>query len=221
MPQMKIVRKFLIVFALPFAFSCFGQKTIAKPVYVHYEIFGGGWIPLGNNRSLGNHFLVGCKIGLNKNGWRWDWLTDGKLGKSANSYLIRYNDSLIVATNGFFGIYSGLGVSKDFIFFPIGILYGGTGIGVDFFTAAKKNPPGYPQRKGIGSLNYNFSVGMRSYGRRDEKFYGGLEISYNLVNYENEGGTPLDGNSFVIRILIGLEAIYTGVDRRDRIFYQH
>ncbi|MFN5170104.1 MAG: hypothetical protein ACK5DD_10775 [Cyclobacteriaceae bacterium] len=215
---MKIVRKSLIVFVLPFAFLSFGQETRAK-TYVHYEIFGGGWIPLGNSRLLGDHFLVGGKIGLNKNGWRGDWLTDFKLGKSRNSYLIRYNDSLIVAANGFFGIYSGLGLSKDFASLPKGILYGGAGIGVDFFTASKKDPPVYPERRGIGSLNYNFTIGMRSYGRRSAKYYMGWEISYNLVNYKNEGGTPLDGNSIAIRLIIGLEEIYTGADRTVRILY--
>ena len=68
----------------------------------------------------------------------------------------------------------------------------------------EKNPPISPSSQTISSISYNIGFGKKYYTSESKKFYLAFEAVYNFVDYQNKGGTAIDGNSFTLRAIFGL-----------------
>jgi hypothetical protein len=213
-------RRILIFLAFMTAFSSglMGQSKNkqASPLYDQLAIFVGSWIPTRNASTLGNQFVLGFRVGQSIKKFKYDWNIDFRLGQSMNRYTVKYNDSL-VSSQRINGIYTGIGVSYDFVTKPIIKWYATMAFGIDGFVAIREQNPTFPTGKSIGSFNYKVGIGFRNYPHcLNDRAYFSTELCFNFVNYQNEGGTPLNGNTFTLRLILGFQRIYEKHTLKDR-----
>ena len=171
--------------------------------YIGYNInfFTGAWIPTGNASLLGTHPLIGIQGGIKYKKMTYNLTLAFKLGQSANDYVI-LKDGYYDTTNYFLGGYVGLDIDRE--------IYKGrkneidllAGIGYDGFESIKTdNNSDANAGHSINSLNTNFGLGYRHFYKKNH--YIGLQAKYNIVNYNNKGGTNLMGDCYTITISIG------------------
>jgi hypothetical protein len=77
------------------------------------------------------------------------------------------------------------------------------GCGWDGFDALEIGKTNDPNRvtKSINALNLNLGVGYRKYLKN--KSYVGIEMRYNVIDYQNRSGTDLTGNTVTVRLKFG------------------
>jgi len=89
---------------------------------------------------------------------------------------------------------------------------GGIGFGgFNLFSSNKTNE----QLRPLFVESFNFNVGLRYNYFLSPTFYIGLQSRFNLINYNNRGGTSFNGNAFSFDIIFG------GTARRNNLFTRH
>ncbi len=169
----------------------------------HFSVYSGVWIPNGKLDILGLHPILGFQGGAKYKKLLVDAIMEFKFVKSPNTYFVQKDDS-IYSTTHFFGGFIGLDLGYELIkhkSHEINIL---GAIGWDGFDAINIGTTNDPNRvtKTINSLNLNPGIGYRKYFKN--RSYIGIEARYNFVNYKNNNGTDLSGNSITIRLKYGL-----------------
>ena len=166
------------------------------------NLFAGTWIPTGNASLLGVHPMIGIQGGIKVKKISYNLTLAFKFLNSPNKYAILY-DGVIDSTNYFLGGYIGADIERE--------IYKGkknefsllAGFGYDGFESVKTANANEDSKAGhsINSLNTNFGLGYRYFYKKNS--YIGLQAKYNIVNYNNRGGTNLMGDCFTITISIG------------------
>jgi len=172
------------------------------PTLVNFNLFAGTWIPTGNASVLGIHPIIGMQGGVKLNKTTFNLTLAFKFINSPNDYAI-LKDGVTDTTNYFFGGYIGADIERE--------IYKGkknefnllAGIGYDGFQSLKIDNTNTDPNAGhsISSLNANFGIGYRYFYKKNS--YIGLQAKYNILNYNNIGGTNLIGDCFTITIAIG------------------
>jgi hypothetical protein len=167
------------------------RKT-KKMVEGNFGFMTGLMLPYGNlNDVVGVKPVFGFQFGMKRNKLQYDITMLLRSGKTKQEYLINYQGEPKM-TDYYFGGYVGLDVDcelwknkkREFDFL--------TGIAYDGFDAVEGNTEKNIKGKSINSLNLNFGLGYRFYGKRFN--YWGVQTRYNFVNYNNEQGTDLSGD---------------------------
>jgi hypothetical protein len=168
----------------------------------NFNFFTGAWIPTGNASMLGVHPLIGIQGGVKMNKTTFNLTLAFKFINSPNKYVI-LKDGVNDTTSHFFGGYIGADIERE--------IYKGrknefnllAGFGYDGFESIKPENTNNDSYSGhsISSLNTNFGIGYRYFYNKHS--YIGLQAKYNIVNYNNKGGTNLMGDCFTITISVG------------------
>jgi hypothetical protein len=119
----------------------------------------------------------------------------------------------VISTSSFVGVYLGIDLGYRLITInKSGIdLLGG--IAWDYIeTLDNYNDRMYNDglSKRLNSLNLNIGIGYKFTLNKRRKDFLGLDVKYNFVDYNNQGGSDLSGNTISIQLLYGFSRI--GVD---------
>jgi hypothetical protein len=179
------------------------DKYKYKPDF-HINLYSGIWIPFDNASLLGNHPLIGFQAGIRSQKMTYNFALAFKFIESKNEYEI-LRDGNIETTSNFFGGYFGAEVEREIYKYRKNEFDLLGGVGYDGFDAVNVNTedsdPNNDVGHSINSVNINFGLGYRHYFR--DKRYLSLQGKYNFVNYNNQGGTNLAGNTLTITIAYG------------------
>jgi hypothetical protein len=171
---------------------------------VHLNLYSGIWIPTGNAALLGNHPFIGVQGGIRSKKMTYNLSLAFKFINSANDYYI-LKDGIVDTTDYFFGGYVGLDIEREILKSKKHEFDLLAGIGYDGFDSIKTNTeddnPDNDKGHPINSVNVNFGLGYRYFYAK--KRYVGLKGNYNVVNYNNDGGTNLLGDCITISLSIG------------------
>jgi len=169
----------------------------------HIAFLSGLWVPLGENKLLGNHPELGFMVGTKVNKYLVDLTLLFRFLQSSAKYKTRYKGDLINSDH-FLGAYIGLDLGYEiyrntkYEFDLIG------GFGYDGIDVVKSSSKNSDDGKTLHSFNMNAGLGYRYYFSEYSSEHLGLEARINRVDYDNKGGTNLSGNTVSIRILYGL-----------------
>jgi len=179
------------------------NKYINLPEF-HLSLFSGIWMPFDNAKLLGNHPLIGLEMGAKTRKTNYNLSGYLKFLQSANEYKIIFNDS-IITSNYFFGGYVGFDIERELYKIKSNEFNFSAGIGYDGFSAVKTNTNDEcienDKGKSINSLNLNVGLGYR-YNLKNNTYLG-FRAKYNFVNYKNQGGTDLSGNTIIFTVIFG------------------
>jgi hypothetical protein len=180
------------------------DKYLKMPDW-HVGIYAGLWIPFDYAACLGNHPMIGMQLGMRTKQMTFNVSLNFKFGKPKNEYTYMQN-GYSDTTNSFVGGYFGIDAERKILSFgknEVSIL---AGLGYDGFDAVNVNTedsdPNNDVSYMIGSLNTNFGLGFRHFTNNGT--YYGLKAIYNIVNYNNPGGTYLSGNTVSISLTLGV-----------------
>ncbi len=176
------------------------NKTLWKP-QLHIAFATGVILNYGNLSIFGVRPNFGMVMGGKQLRHNYDLILDFRTGPSKDKYSFVYGDSLI-SEDIWTGMYLGAEYTFDFIHsrkLDVGI---SPGIGYDRITALTvKNDYG-EDAMFLSSFNKNIGLVFKyKYGKNGG--YVGLHFRYNWVNYDNPGGTNLDGEYLNVRLTIG------------------
>jgi hypothetical protein len=171
-----------------------GPKEICS--FVTY--YTGMWVPDGRNRILGTHPLLGMSLGQWVNKLMWDLNFELQLGSAPSSYRV-VNNSDTIRSCRFNGMYFGLNLGYNLVNVKKSSIFLTGGVGGSGFTTVQgdDNHDG----RSISAFNKNFGLGIHHFGRNG-KLVSAM-LLYNVINYENPRGTPLDGNAVTLRLMFG------------------
>ena len=167
----------------------------------------GWWAPTGNlARVLGSHPSVGITLG-GRSKWHEYDLTWGFrfLHPTPEAYTVVRNDSAY-NSRYYDGGYIGFEYTRYIVherYLDIGLT---GGIGYDYFDIVDgftDNPSHHwlePFNVGSPNLNYGLRV---KYFFKNTSFIG-VTVKYNVIYYENNGGTNLGGNAFTLDLSYGI-----------------
>jgi hypothetical protein len=174
------------------------ERKPPAEVYSFATFTSGVWVPTGWNKVLGVHPTLGTMIG----GWHDRMLYELNLEfrfiNAANNYTVIY-DGAPLTQNKYFGGFIGMHVGYGVVCMPMTTIYMLTGVGYDGFDVVEGDDTHDPMS--INSLNVNFGAGVHHFGKQGSLL--GMELTYDVINYNNPGGTPLNGNAFNLRLIIG------------------
>lgn len=192
--------------------------TLLQQAYIGEQKFGGFdiglragvWTPQGNLSILGSHPSVGIYMGGCSKRLMYDLVFDVRFGNSANKYTTVKDDSLR-QSNNFTSYYVGLDWGYAVLRSRKHELALLAGIGYDGITVVENtaNSNDASNGKNLNSFNLNAGIGYKFFIRHIKNdnisrySYVGLQAKYNLINYQNTGGTDLTGNSFTFGIIYG------------------
>lgn len=169
----------------------------------NFACTAGIWSPTGNASLLGTHPSFGLILGGRG---KWNEINldmSFRFGRAAHDYTVLRGDS--VYTRHFYeGTYIGIEYTRYLyrtLTFELGIT---GGVGYDVFDiAADKddNSNDYLKPYDVGSLNLN--VGWRMNYFYSPRSYFGLEGKFNHIQYNNSGGSAVDGNAYTLTLYIG------------------
>jgi hypothetical protein len=189
------------------------DKYRFKPDF-HFEFNAGTWIPTGNAATLGVHPIIGAQAGVRVQKMTYNFSLAIKFADTPDDYLI-LRDGLIDSTRYFFGGYIGLDVERLIFKTKKQELSMLAGVGFDGFAAINKNLEDDNTDNDIGhsinSLNTNLGLSYRYFYKKNR--YIGVQGKYNIVNYNNQGGTNLSGDCYTVSISIG------GFGNPDKDYY--
>ena len=166
---------------------------------------GGVWIPQGRLALLGVHPSI-TAFGIGRKTWssEWDFNVALRFAKTAQPYTVLRRDS-VYTVNHFFGGYIGVDYTRYLLHskrFEAGVLFG---VGYEGFDVndsySDSSPTGPPPPTSINSLSLNLGPRMNFYF--NPKHYIGVIGRYDIVQYSNPGGSPLNGNAFTIDLIVG------------------
>lgn len=188
--------------------------TITQQAYKRRDNFGGGsyglsvgmWHPTSKLAFIGDHPYFGFFIGGRGGGFSCDIVMNIALGTAQNYYFTRKDDSTY-KTNNFSQIYIGTDFGQALFrtkHHEVAIL---AGVGWDILSVLSitddKNAKN-TVTKDLNAFNLNVGLGYKFYigHKRTDNIirhsYLGLQAKYNFVNYNNDGGTDLKGNTVTI-----------------------
>ena len=165
--------------------------------------YGGLWRPRGELALLGNHPEFGFSFGFVQQRFLLEGILKIGFLPSPNTYEVLVN-GLGYQTNNFTNLHFSarigvdlLNYNKHQLLFSFGLGYEG----IQAFTTAEQEDYGLSRLISSVSINpgieYRFPAGETS--------YLGLSFRYNLLNFNNRGGTPLPGNALLFGISYGFE----------------
>jgi hypothetical protein len=196
-----------------------GQIKKSPPSkYQLVEASLGIWIPTGQARLLGNHLMAGFKVGGSIGKFGYYWASDVRFGKSSENYFIKYNDSPFSTNDFHASFYSGLAGYVNLHTTDVSDWFSSIGIGVDRFTSFTGEPPNYPDRKFIGTINFNLGFGVRTYPWSNKNRYVIFELNYNFVDYQNNGGSRLSGDIVTLRVALGFRSKSVKHTKKDLLW---
>ena len=175
------------------------QPEPPRDLYSFAGFTAGMWVPVGRNFILGPHPSLGLVLG----GWRGQWLAEFamefRFGEAIHHYEVLYKNSVEISHKyfgGFIGFHVGYAVAnlKNTSIYLLG------GLGLDGFDAIEIDDQ-HDQAVSINSLNLNSGLGFQHYDKKGG--YWGIELLFNLIHYQNPGGTPLNGNGVTLRLTRG------------------
>lgn len=176
------------------------QKSLSKPDY-HFGVMAGAWIPTGNASLLGVHPEIGFQAGIKYQKMIYNLSLAFKFFNSPNNYAI-YIDGVSDTTNYFLGGYIGLDLERELLKGRKNELDLLLGVGYDGFESVKTDENSDAGAgHSINSVNTNFGVGYRHFYKQNR--YVGFKVKYNILNYNNSGGTNLMGDCITLSLCIG------------------
>jgi hypothetical protein len=167
-------------------------------VYSFTAVTSGVWIPTGWNDRLGVHPALGMIVGVWSNRMLYQLNTEFRFLDAANSYTVMYEGAPLTQKK-YFGGYLGMHVGYAVVCMPMNTVYVLTGCAYDGFDAVDGDDT--HQALTINSLNVNFGAGIHHFGKKGGLL--GVELTYDIINYNNPGGTPLNGNAITLRLSVG------------------
>lgn len=131
-----------------------------------------------------------------------DFIVDLRIGPAVQDYATVYNGELLT-TNDYTSIYGGLEYTYNFYSnrrFHIGI---SGGLGYERISAYNPRDDELEEdSKFLPSFNRNVGLVLEhDYGRKG--FFFGIQLRYHWADYNNSGGTTLDGNYLNLRLTWG------------------
>ena len=166
----------------------------------------GGWFPnyhLG--QIVGWHPTIGVQLGLRNAKNEYDITWDLRFGhptpgtytiaRDSTTYNDRYYDG------GYFGFeYTRYVIHRKYL--DLGYTLG---FGLDYFSIADQyaSSPDDNYLDPFRLTSPNFNYGLRAKYFLKNRAFIGLAIKYNLIQYENTGGTNLYGNAFTVDLSFG------------------
>lgn len=172
----------------------------------------GYWMPSGNQTWAGNHPVVGVMIEQQGKPIFWRFSADLLIGRSKNVYTVdqpeysgrsdRFNVFSLLAEGGFspwkrgsyrLQLYAGGGI--DFL--------------LPFMNVSDEESVALYNLKGVVGAGYRISMGPF------RKWMAGLDLRREWVQDRNEGGTPMDGQAWSVRLSFGYNRNHD-LDRRLR-----
>ena len=179
------------------------NKYRNKPDF-HFAGISGIWMPQGNAALLGNHPMLGFQGGIRHNKMIYNLTLAFKFVHSQNEYYYM-KDGIIDSTDYFLGGYIGLDLERALLKLKRSEFSVLAGVGFDGFETMKidteDDNPDNDEGHGINSLNTNFGIGYRYYLKNN--LYLALQGKYNILNYNNQGGTSMSGDCITISFLVG------------------
>jgi hypothetical protein len=183
-------------------------NQICREVYnlpaLHFSISSGIWIPTGHAILFGVHPIIGFQMGIKKNKSDYNLTLDIKPNNSKNSFTV-ISAGRTFETNYFRGAYIGFNITREIYNSKKSsiCLLGGVGLDQVDVIEENQNDTISENDKGLtlSSVNYNF--GLRFQYRLKTASYIGLETKYNIINFDNKGGTNISGNAFTIHLIYG------------------
>jgi hypothetical protein len=172
----------------------YNEQTLKteKMLEANFGLLTGIMLPFGNLADVvGVKPEFGIQFGVKKNKVQYDMTILLRTGKAKQEYMVIYQGEPRTTTD-YLGGYLGLDVAyelwkkkrREFDFLA--------GIAYDGFDAVEGDTNNNIKGKSINSLNLNLGLGYRFYGKKLN--YWGIQAKYNLVNYNNRGGTDISGN---------------------------
>jgi len=179
------------------------DKYRYKPDF-NLNFSAGIWVPFENASLLGNHPVVGMQGGIRSQKMTYNFSMAFRFLESKNDYAI-LKDGYVDTTNYFLGGYIGADIERSVFRIRKNEFSLLAGVGFDGFeslyTNTEDDNPDNDKGHPINSVNVNFGMGFRHYF--PNKTYLALQGKYNFMNYGNQGGTNLAGNSLTVNLLYG------------------
>lgn len=147
------------------------------------------------NNSIGIHPLVNGSIGFRKSKNRFNLVYEYRFGHSDKYYQISDNDTL-KSVNNYNGNYIGFEYQRLILNNANHELYTSTGIGTDWIYISKNET--IKVAKIIGGLALNIGFGYTFYIKK--KYGPNVELLYHYADFNNNKGSKIDVNSFLIRL---------------------
>jgi hypothetical protein len=169
-----------------------------KEICNYYAFYTGMWIPTGRDRVLGSHPLLGINFGQWINRFMWDFNLEFQLGGTSTAYNVIYN-GVPTTSNHYGGNYIGLNFGYSLVSVKKSVVYLTGGIGGTGFVAVKGDND--HDALSINSFTTNCGLGLHHFSKKGNLF--GAMLLYNFVDYQNPGGTPMDGNAVTLRLIYG------------------
>ncbi len=197
------------------------QKSSTSLTGLHSSFLFGAWCPTGNLSLIGVHPDIGLGFGGRINKLTLDAAINVRFLKSPKDYFIQV-DSNYYTTNYFLGAYIGLNAAYELHRKKSHELDVLIGFGYDVMDALPgDNKSGSPTKglvKSLGSANGNFGLEYKLFvsqktTTRQIFNYISLALKYNVMQYDNAGGTNLTGNAFTFSFNYG------GYNRKIHNFY--
>jgi hypothetical protein len=154
---------------------------------------GGIWHPSGNVAILGNQPEVGFFMGIRWLRFSLDFNINRRIFPSKNEYLI-VNEGIADTTTGHNVYHFGL----DFMVHALKLgrheIDVSAGFGWESLQIKEIDLFTFPCIPGVG---------YRVYLGKDESMYIGAQLRYYYLNFNNVGGTPLNGNALSFKLMYG------------------
>ncbi|MCP4582149.1 MAG: hypothetical protein GY839_11075 [candidate division Zixibacteria bacterium] len=169
----------------------------------HWQIQSGVWVLQGNSQLFGEKLELGGSYGLRNKSWGTDLTCLMRTLKSENKYFVEMHDTL-AETDSFFGLMLGADITREVFHFNRFEFESFTGIAYDILnTINTKDDKDGKDGKSIGAFSFNFGINTRIFCNKTRDYYLGMKLRYNIINYNNKGGTDLSGNSFSLCLTFG------------------
>jgi hypothetical protein len=168
----------------------------------HAAFLSGIWIPTGDAAQLGIHPIIGLQAGSNNGKLSYDFTLSFRFLNTPNYYYARSKNSGNMAlTNHYFGGYIGLDFRWDLLEKTHNTLSLLSGFGYDGFDALVEDNSKGIKSESVGSTNFNFGIGYRSF--YSAYAYWGIDLKFNIVNYRMNKVVDITGNTITINLVWG------------------
>ena len=173
----------------------------------------GIWIPRGESELLGNKLEISGELGGKRGRFGFDLSGAVRLLESREFYELYYNEQL-VRTDDYIGGYIGGTISGELLRlrrYGLDLFAGG---GYDGFSATIGE-----ETRGVDSYNINFGLRMRYQYNKERNQFFGLQLRYNIVDYDTNGGSDLSGNTISLNVIYGYLGNRDVTGRAKRLRY--
>lgn len=168
----------------------------------HAAFSTGVWVPTGENAVLGAHPQFGAYLGTKRGNFEAGLAVLLRLANAPRTYRIEYEGNTY-DTKRFLGLYVGVDVGYEILYWRKNGFLLLAGAGYDWFLSEYFEED--EQYKSVGSFLLNGGVGYRRYFAESSGGASYIEVHarYNLLEYKNEGGTDLSGDTVAVCLSFG------------------